>query len=153
VEHSTADEAVQEQAAAYMPVPEVLKIAVGEVGAEEGQAPAAVDGQDADYLVLVAEGNQDFHVVAYQIAERLADQVDELGVGLVAEKDEDLLEDLEVVAWLAAVELESAFENWKDAFEAVVGVETDSDIEEGVGEACPAAEDASALNAAVGGQG
>jgi len=152
-EHSTADEVVQEQAAAYMQVPEVLKIAVGEVDAEEGQAPAAVDDRDAEYLVLVADENHDFHVVAYWIAERLVDQVDELGAGLVAEKDEDLYEDLEEEAWLAAVELASAFENWEDAFEAVVEVETDSEIEEGVGEACPAAEDAYALDAAVGGQG
>ena len=126
-QHSTAGEAVQKQAVACMLVLEVLKIAVGEVDAE-GLAPVAVDDRDAEYLVLVAEENHDFHVVAYRIAERLVDQVDEQGAGLVAEDDEDLQEALEEVAWLAAVELTSAFENWEDAFEVVVGVETDSEI-------------------------
>lgn len=92
-----------------MLVPEALRNAAKEL------VPAVTSGQDAKYLVLVPEQNHVLHVVAYQVADTLVGQVDELDVELVAGLDKDLQEDLEEVAWPAAVELASSFENGEDA--------------------------------------
>lgn len=133
-----AGEDVREWAAAYMLGPGALQIAEGELDVEAGLDPAAVAGQDVNDHVHVVEENHVVHVVAHQIADSFAGQVDEPGV---AEQ-----EGLEGEAWLVVAELASAFEDEEASEEAV-------EVGTAVVEVCPVAVTACALDAAAKDQG
>lgn len=128
-----AGEDVHGRAAAYMLVPGALQIAEGELDVEVGLDPAVVAGQDVNDHVHVVEENHVVHVVAHQIADSFAGQLD----------DPSVAEDLEGEAWLVVAELASAFEDGKEASEEAVEVGI------AVVAACPVAVTAYALDAAA----